>query len=182
MCVFFCLFVFQVNHHILPIWSFYMRLCTISFKFLSCASSSSAAKWSKHFPDPAAPCSHLLTSDERAAAKFYKECSLGHRGAGSILHGLCFLPILFNKQETRPQPLWPLFRHIPFRQWHKCTRKEVLSWPLEKMQGNKGQHCVAKQTGSLSSILPCCPVPSETMPNSLAKPIPHQLHHTLPQL
>lgn len=76
-----------------------MRLCTISFKFFSCASSSSTAKWSKHFPDPAALCSHLLTSDERAAAKFYKECTEGREV--SFMASVFFPYCLTNKKPAR---------------------------------------------------------------------------------
>lgn len=124
-------------------------------KLLSFASSSYPVKWVKQFPEPAAPCSALLVCDDRVAAKFCKECSLGHRGEGGILHGLCFLPILSNKQA---KSLWPLFRHIPFRQPHKWARKEVPSQSLEKTERNKGKHCVSKQTSSL-----CCP---SLLPNS----------------
>lgn len=87
---------------------------------------------------------------------FIKNVPWGTEGREVFFMASVFFPYCLTNKQTALQSLWPLFRHIPFRQPHKWTRKEVPSQPLEKIEGNKGKYCVSKQTSSLCSALVFC--------------------------
>lgn len=87
---------------------------------------------------------------------FIKNVPWGTEGREVFFMASVFFPYCLTNKQTALQSLWPLFRHILFRQPHKCTRKEVPSQPLEKIERNKGKHCVSKQTSSLCSALLLC--------------------------